>query len=185
MDTHRDGDLVAGVVDLQQRRKQAQPPLSEAEALKAELESYTEEDHARFVAETEAADRRSLDRPAGQGLFDIATAAWNNPTFPLTGFRHQTWDADSDDFTDARVQWIADGRNHEMTVRYHIIHGWTQLSLEVDGEEVADLRGHATIGEGSVRFEVTGASEFEVGPWEDHVIAVANQLRALTPTPSV
>jgi hypothetical protein len=54
-----------------------------------ELAAYTEADHERDKAATEAAAKLALTRPAGQAVGCIAAAAWNNETFPLTGFNHQ------------------------------------------------------------------------------------------------
>lgn len=146
-----------------------------------EVETYTEADHGRFKAEAEAVAERTVSRPPGQAACDIAAAAWNNETFPLTGFNHQVWPADesNDDFADAQVRWRAEGHDYELTLRYHVIHGLAQVALEVDGDDVADLRGQATVGDAPMKIAVTGGTEFEIGPWEDHVVAVAAQLRAL------
>jgi hypothetical protein len=146
-----------------------------------DLAAYTEADYEQDKAAAEAAAKLALTRPAGQAVGCIAAAAWNNETFPLTGFNHRIWPADesNDDFADARVRWRAEGHDYELTLRYHVIHGWGQIFLEVDGEDVADLRGHAAVGDEPMRMVVTGAMEYEIGPWEEHVIAVAGQLRAV------
>jgi hypothetical protein len=147
----------------------------------SELEAYTEADHERDKAAAEAAAKLALTRPVGQAVGCIAAAVWNNETFPLTGFNHRIWPGDesNDDFADGLVRWRAEGHEYKLTLRYHVIHAWGQISLEVDGEHVADLTGHATAGEMPLRIVVTGAMEYETGPWEDHMVAVAAQLRAL------
>jgi hypothetical protein len=111
---------------------------------------------------------------------DITAAAWTE-TFPLTGFNHEVSPANETtrDFADTVLRWRAEGHDYELTLHHHVIHGWAQIDLEVDGEDVADLRGQATIGEEPMKITITGGAEFEIGPWEDHVVAVAAQLRAL------
>jgi hypothetical protein len=34
----------------------------------------------------------------------------------------------------------AEGHDYELTMRHHFTHGWAQIGLEIDGEDVADLR---------------------------------------------
>jgi len=149
---------------------------------------HTEHDHEQLKAETQAASERAMKSPASQAACEIACAAWNNDAFPLAGFLHKVFPTDksNNDYADVEVAWKSDaskpeGEVYALSMSFHVIAGLGDLSLDVDGRTVMDLHVHVSPNQEKIEAKVTGGLEFECGPWEDHIVEVARQLRAAGP----